>query len=72
MTEELIPVQPPFTVRSAVLQAIGHASVCWDEDGVFDPDEAIEVADALIATLGLDPDEVVHDVRRTETTTSAG
>jgi len=63
-SEQLAPPPEPvedFTVRRAVLQAVGHASVCWDRYGVFDEREAITVAEDLIATLGLDGDAIVHD-----------
>lgn len=61
-SEPIVPPVEDFTVRRAVLQAIGHASVCWDREGVFDEREAISVANDLIATLGLDENAVVHDL----------
>ena len=39
--------------RGAVLQAVGHASVCWSPSGVFDEAEATKVADDLLWKLGL-------------------
>ncbi len=40
-------------LRTAVTQAIGAASVCWDgvPHGVFLPDRAMEIVDALMEFL---------------------
>jgi hypothetical protein len=45
----------PADLTSAVLQAVGAASVCWatmDGTGVFDEQRALEVAYGLIDYLG--------------------
>ena len=36
------------TLRSAIHQALGAASVCWDKDGVFDSTRALEIGEALM------------------------
>ena len=36
------------TLEEAVLQALGAASVCWDEKGVFMPDRAAAIGDELM------------------------
>ena len=44
----------PLTLTSAVYQAIGAASVCWENPagaGVFDSDRAAEVAEALLSKI---------------------
>ena len=40
-------------LRSAVFQALGSASMCWDEipTGVFDSEQASEVGEALLAFI---------------------
>lgn len=42
-----------LTLRDAVFQALGAASMCWSETptGVFDPDLATEIGDALMAEI---------------------
>jgi hypothetical protein len=45
-------------LRSAVMQAIGRASVCWEKPegaGVFDSAAAEEVGNALLALIGEEP-----------------
>ena len=37
----------PGGLQNKILIAIGQASTCWDRDGVFDADQAIEVAKNL-------------------------
>jgi hypothetical protein len=42
----------PLTIEDVVFQAIGAASVCWEDvgrAGPFDPDLASEVAEAFLA-----------------------
>lgn len=49
-----------LSVRSAIFQALGRASTCWENmsgTGVFDSTHAKEVGDALILELGLDSEE---------------
>jgi hypothetical protein len=43
--------------RSAIFQALGAASVCWDNlgDAVFDPDRCREIGDDLCRKLGIPP-----------------
>jgi len=46
---------PEERVRSAVFQALGAASTCWDslrEAGVFDSTRALEIGNALLKELG--------------------
>ena len=46
-----------LTLASAVFQALGSASVCWEKPegaGVFDSTRAREVGDALVELLGGD------------------
>jgi hypothetical protein len=38
-------------LRSAVFQAIGAASVCWDDAGVFQEDLATEIGESLIKLI---------------------
>ena len=40
-------------LRSAVFQALGYASTCWDETptGVFDSERAVEAGDKLLAFI---------------------
>jgi hypothetical protein len=35
--------------RTLVTEAIGEASVCWDEKGVFQSERALEVVDRIVA-----------------------
>ena len=37
----------PGDLQSSILIAIGQATVCWDDDDVFDTEQAIEVARCL-------------------------
>jgi len=37
----------PDGLRDRMLIAVGHATVCWDDDGVLDTEQAIEVARCL-------------------------
>src|ERR1039457_4330738 len=42
------------TVREAVFQALGTASMCWEKvegAGVFQSDQAAEIGDQLLATI---------------------
>lgn len=38
-------------IRSAVFQALGAASACWDKDGVFESSRAQEIGEALMAEI---------------------
>lgn len=52
--------EPPINIRNAVMEAIGEASMCWDDvqlAGIFDSEHAASVGERLIARLGLDGDE---------------
>lgn len=43
-----------LSIKSAVFQALGAASVCWDDmigTGVFDSDRAKRIGDALVAEI---------------------
>lgn len=43
-----------FTIESAVYQAIGAASMCWESmsgTGIFQSDQAREIAEALLAEI---------------------
>lgn len=43
-----------FTIESAVHQALGAASVCWENmsgTGVFQSDRAVEIAEALLSEI---------------------
>mgnify|MGYP000361382005 CR=1 FL=1 len=43
----------PTDIRSAVMQTIGAASMCWTETpgGVFDAEQAIAIGDRLISFI---------------------
>lgn len=48
-----------LTLTSAVYQAIGAASVCWENPGgagVFDSDRAAEIAEALLTEIRRHPE----------------
>ena len=38
-------------LKEKILQSVGHASVCWDKDKVFDTEEANKVADDLYSYI---------------------
>ena len=46
MTQDTLPVNRDLEEK--VYTAIGHASVCWDDDGVFESEEAKKIGDELI------------------------
>ena len=39
--------------KEIILQAIGHASVCWNKDGVFNSEQALKVGMDLLSVLGI-------------------
>lgn len=46
-----------LTVESAVFQALGAASTCWDtleNAGVFNSDLAKEIGESLLETIGIE------------------
>lgn len=42
-----------FNLRSAVFQALGAASMCWEKtpQGIFKSDEALAIGEALLAEI---------------------
>lgn len=53
-----------LSLRNAVMQALGAASVCWDavdQAGTFDPDRAIEVGEALMQRIESERPAGVND-----------
>jgi hypothetical protein len=40
-----------FTLRQAVGEAMGYASRCWDENGVFESEKASEAVDDLLNAI---------------------
>lgn len=40
-----------LSLRAAVFQALGAASVCWDENGVFEDVLATQIGDKLVAFI---------------------
>ena len=50
-----------LSIVEAVYQALGAASMCWNPTptGVFDPEWAKEIGDALIAELHLDAPDAI-------------
>lgn len=57
----------PLTLEEAVYQAIGAASVCWEDvakAGVFDSDRAKAIGDALLTRVRGELDEVRDEAHR--------
>lgn len=55
---EFVPdVDGSLDLRNAVMQALGAASMCWEypsEAGIFDPDRAIKIGEALLSKISED------------------
>lgn len=44
---ELREGEPPESLEQAIQLTVGAASVCWDKDGVFESERALQISNAL-------------------------